>query len=352
VKITRQVHVLSKAAIFILTAVLFTTCADNNTFKEGDFFFLVNKGAEMPVVVRGKTSAGVFIVFLHGGPGGTALQKVGLPAFNELEKDYATVFWDQRGSGSSQGNSTKDLLTLPQFVEDLDKLIDVVRVKYDSPRIFLMGHSWGGCLGTSYLTDRVRQTKIRGWIEVDGAHDNPKADSLSLDWMEAYASNKLSVNQDSEFWSYALNWYHKNPNFTSDQLEHYAFVEKANGYVHDPTVKRTPASFPGYSTDYIFHSPADIGMTLTNYNTVIRNFIISDIDLTAEMKKISLPSLIVWGEFDGIIPVPMATEAFDALGTASVSKRITILHNSGHVGFYEEPEVFAASVRAFMETYK
>lgn len=110
----------------------------------------------MPVSVRGNKSSGIFIVFLHGGPGGTALQKIGLPAFDALEESYATVFWDQRGSGSSQGNSSDKLLTLGQFVEDLDKLIDLISYKYDHPKIFLMGHSWGGCLGTAYLLDPVR----------------------------------------------------------------------------------------------------------------------------------------------------------------------------------------------------
>ena len=60
-----------------------------------------------------------------------------LPAFNELESSYATVFWDQRASGSSQGNSQNSLLTLPQFVEDLDKLVDLISHKYNQPKIFL-----------------------------------------------------------------------------------------------------------------------------------------------------------------------------------------------------------------------
>ncbi len=329
-----------------------TAACTDHTFDGGDFFFLVNKDAEMPVVVRGKISSGIFIVFLHGGPGGSAIQKIGLPAFDDLEKEYATVFWDQRGSGSSQGNSRRELLTLSQFVEDLDKLVDLVKAKYNNPRIFLMGHSWGGCLGTAYLIDPSHQNKIRGWIEVDGAHDNPKADSLSLNWITNYASGKVAVNEEVTFWNYVLDWYRKNPDFTTDQLEHYAFVEKAHGYIHDPSVKRTPAEFPGFSVSYVFNSPADMGMALTNYKTVISNFIISDIDLTSGMKNINLPSLIIWGVYDGIIPAPMAVEAYNALGTSSSDKKIVLLGNSGHVGFYEEPEIFVNAVRQFVDTYR
>ena len=138
----------------------------------------------------------------------------------------------------------------------------------------------------------------------------------------------------------------------TNQLEHYAFVEKASGYVHDPAVKREPASFPGYSFNYVFNSPADVTMALTNYDHVIKTFVISDIDLTARMQNITLPALILWGKFDGVIPYPMAQHAFSSLGTIPSRKSIVTLPDSGHVGFYEEPELFDAAVRQFIEIYK
>jgi pimeloyl-ACP methyl ester carboxylesterase len=339
-------------SIALYAFMLLFTCCSQDAFREGDFFYLVNKGAQMPVIVRGNISSHVFVIFIHGGPGGTAIQKIGLPAFNELEKDYAMVFWDQRGSGSSQGNSADKLLTLNQFVEDLDKLVDLIKYKYKDPQIFLLGHSWGGCLGTAYLTNVTRQNKIKGWIEVDGAHNNPKADSLSLQWVSDYANDQIQKNNDADFWKYALAWYEENSDFTSDQLEHYAFVEKAWGYIHDPTVKRDPVSYPEYSFQYVFGSPADVSAAFTNYNHVLKNFIISDIDLTGQMKFITLPSLIIWGEYDGIIPYPMAEHAYNALGTSENNKSILTLTNSAHDGYYEEPDVFVKGVNEFIETYR
>ncbi len=339
-----------KKLIFI-GLYLLLSCKED-MYYQGDFFFLVNKQANMPVSVRGNKASGIFILFLHGGPGGTALQKIGLPAFNDLETSYATVFWDQRSSGSSQGNSPTSLLTLDQFVEDLDKLVDLIRYKYNNPRIFLMGHSWGGCLGTAYLANPQHQAKIKGWIEVDGAHNNPTGDQQSLDWMTMYAESAVTNHIDVDFWNYVLSWYARNPNFTSDQLEHYAFLERANGYIHDPSLKKDPVTFPEFSFDYMFNSPADVSMALTNYNHVIKNFIISNIDLTVQMQNITLPSLILWGKYDGVIPVAMASQALNALGTDPAKKSIVELPNSGHVGFYEEPDLFVSAVRGFIETNK
>lgn len=340
-----------KNLIFPICLLLLLSCQED-PFYDGDFFFLVNKDAQMPVSVRGNKASKVFVLFLHGGPGGTALQKIGLPAFDELEKSYAIVFWDQRGSGSSQGNSLDKNLTLEQFVEDLDKLVDLIRSKYNSPKIFLMGHSWGGCLGTAYLTETQRQNKIKGWIEIDGAHNNPKADSLSLRWVREHAVSQIAISNNIDFWSYVLNWYVENPNFTSDQIEHYTFVDKANGYIHDPDLKREPEKFPDYSFDYIFRSPANVTASLTNYNHVIKNFIISDIDLSPQMKNITLPSLMVWGMHDGIIPYPMAAHAITSLGTPKSDKSILTLFNSAHIGFYEEPEIFTEGVKTFIENHK
>lgn len=335
----------------IVLCFLFATCGDS-VYNEGDFFFLVNKQAEMPVIVRGNKASGVFIIFIHGGPGGTAIQKIGLPVFNTLEKSYATVFYDQRSSGSAQGNSPDKYLTLDQFVEDLDKIIDLINYKYHNPAIFLMGHSWGGCLGTGYLIDPMRQAKVKGWIEIDGAHNNPKGDSLSLQWVTAYAQTQIDLNQDAGIWNYALDWYNKNPNFTSDQLEHYAFLEKAHGYIHDPAVERTPKTFPAYTADYLLNSPADVTMQFTNYSHVLKKFIISDIDLTTQMSKITIPALIIWGKNDGVIPYPMAQHAYNALGTLPGQKSITTLENSAHYSFYEEPTLCAQAILDFVDKVK
>jgi proline iminopeptidase len=336
----------------ILTGSFFLLNSCDHEFYQGDFFFLVSKQATMPIVVRGNKASGIFILFIHGGPGGTGLQKIGLPVFDQLEQDYATVFYDQRSSGSSQGNSPDKYLTLEQFEEDLDKVIDLINAKYNSPKIFMMGHSWGGCLGTGYLTDPVHQNKITGWIECDGAHNNPTGDSLSLQFVTAFAKQQLSVNQDEGIWNYALDWYSKNPNFTSDQLEHYAFLEKAHGYIHDPTLERTPMTFPDYTADYVLNSPADVTAQLTNYNHVIKKFIISDIDLTPLMKNITIPSLIIWGQYDGVIPLPMAQHAYDALGTPVNKKSILILPDAAHYSFYEVPGLCADGITNFIEKYR
>jgi len=70
------------------------------------------------------------------------------------------------------------------------------------------------------------------------------------------------------------------------------------------------------------------------------------------MGLITLPSLIIWGNEDGVIPVAMAQHANDALGTPDTDKTIFILPNAGHYSFYEQPELCAQAIGTFVEKYK
>ena len=93
----------------------------------------------MPVWVQGNKSSNVFVIWLHGGPGGSSMGISSLPAFEQLQNEYAFVYYDQRGSGASQGNAKLESMTLNQFVDDLKKIVHLIRHKYNNPTIFLMG---------------------------------------------------------------------------------------------------------------------------------------------------------------------------------------------------------------------
>lgn len=97
------------------------------------------------------------IVFLHGGPGGDyrgQLRMAERYGGYSLVDEYFLVFWDQRGSGLS-ARVGKATLTIEQYTEDLDALVD----RYSPARpVYLIGESWGGMFATQYINqhpDRV-----------------------------------------------------------------------------------------------------------------------------------------------------------------------------------------------------
>ena len=84
------------------------------------------------------------IIVIHGGPGQDYRYLLSLKA---LSDKYRVVFYDQRGTGLSPRVEASEL-TLQSSIEDLDRIVN-----YYSPdeKVNILGHSWGGMLGSAYL---------------------------------------------------------------------------------------------------------------------------------------------------------------------------------------------------------
>lgn len=142
----------------------------------------------MPVWVKGNQESDVFILFLHGGPGGSATIATLLPAFQSIENRYSIVYWSQRSSGIAQGNALPETFSVEEFAADLDLPVDVISKKYDNPAIFLLGHSWGGALGIAYLSDPSHQRKITGFVISDSGHNLNEGLPRAAVWLKKLRS--------------------------------------------------------------------------------------------------------------------------------------------------------------------
>lgn len=331
---------------FILFFFLFS-CKKDSLNKEGDYFFLRNDGADMPVWVRGNMSSNVFIIHLHGGPGGSSINDAEQQVFRNLETEYALVYWDQRGSGCSQGKAQPESMNMDQFVEDLEKLITVINSKYQNPKIFLLGHSWGGALGTAFLIKGNNQNLIRGWIELDGAHNFKLGLEKSVSLVKNHAQNQISAGIDVSFWQEALAWYLDNPimmNTVQMNKHCNTYLNNANGYIYNPNNPNL-ANFNGGS----LNSPGGYSngdFAQLNLEEELQK------SYSDQMYKITIPTLILWGLHDGILPVELAQDAYDNLGTNSLDKSVFIFQNSAHSPNREEPDLFNQKVKIFIDTYK
>ena len=107
-------------------------------------------GLNQWVMIRGARVDNPPLVMLHGGPGlsETALFR----RFNAaLEQHYTVVYWDQRGAGNSFSRSIEPwTMTVDQFLDDLDELVNAVRVRLGQRAVTLFGHSWGSAIGVLY----------------------------------------------------------------------------------------------------------------------------------------------------------------------------------------------------------
>jgi pimeloyl-ACP methyl ester carboxylesterase len=128
-----------------------------------DTFYLDNNGSSMHVLVEGNTISHAFLIFIHGGPGaGSSFYNTDYISQN-IENRFACVYWDQRNAGASQGSSNGDKLNLSQMTDDLKKLIQLIKYRYgENSSVFILGHSFGGLLVTSFMTTGNNQSMVKG----------------------------------------------------------------------------------------------------------------------------------------------------------------------------------------------
>lgn len=314
-----------------------------------DTFFVRSQKADMPVMVRGNTASKKLVIFLHGGPGGSAIGMSGLSAFKSLEKHYGVAYWDQRGAGNAQGNADRASLTLAQHVQDLDRVVDLVKHRYQPENVYLLSHSWGGTLAASYLLEPARQGKIKAWVSSNGSFSIVEANRLSHAWALQRAQERIDEGKDVAKWREILTWYQKNPSLTRENFaQHYRHATDLGAYVYDPQRIEKP-DIP----TMLFFSPHSVASEVANFGFSTESMLdeLLGLDLIPEMGKITLPALILNGRHDGMVPVGVAEAGYAALGTPASEKALTIFEQSAHRPVAEEPAAFAEAVTTFLDKH-
>ena len=148
----------------IVISLLVACKKDEDLTKLDETIWVRNEGADMPVHIHGNLTNDVILLIVHGGPGGNGLEyrtgKYTVP----LEAKYAVAYWDQRGQGMSHGKYDDKDLSIDLMVDDLDAVIKVLKSKYASSNIVVLGHSWGGTLTAKYMTSGKVHSSVSAWI--------------------------------------------------------------------------------------------------------------------------------------------------------------------------------------------
>lgn len=316
-------------------------------------FFFHHKGAELAVQVDGDVSSKVFILFLHGGPGGSGYEYNSGTYTNLIEERFAMVYLDQRGQGASQGNFGINELSLQLFSDDIAALAKLLKKKYgEDISLFLAGHSWGGLTGTHALLNTEVQADLKGWIELDGAHDIPLLNRKAVSMFHFYAEQEIA---DSS--SYTAEWQEildfvkgvdslKVSDDESGKINSYGF--DAETYLIDQSKVPNDSESKAWA---FLHSPIAPLATLIGNNTA--NTIEGESEttsLTDRLGEIKIPSIFVSGKYDFVVPPSLAQSAYDKVGSSE--KELHIFPNSGHSPMDTEPDSLATILINFIEAHK
>ena len=338
--------------LFIVTSC--TLSCQKETISVGpnvqDYFYLENQGAKMPVLVEGNTASGTLVVWVHGGPGGTAIGfQNDANSTQYLEPTAGVVYWDQRAAGGSQGSNTPPL-ALSQYADDLKKLVTLLRYRYGATtKIFLLSHSWGGLVAPAFLTEGTNQQLVSGWINVAGAHNYALNDSLTRAYLLTFGKTQIAQNVHTAEWQKIVDYTESHVPDGSLEISRAlnSCASEAEGYID--AIDTHPGSGIGslLSNDRtafsFFWTLSNAGATY--FSALNRNIL--QAEYSSKLNKLTLPLLCITGKYDFTVPRGLADEVMQK--TASARKKLVILPHSGHICMDNEPVPFYQAVVEFIK---
>jgi pimeloyl-ACP methyl ester carboxylesterase len=317
-----------------------------------EVFFVDNAGASMRVLVKGNTSSNVYILVIHGGPGVSSYFYDTKYISQHLGDKYAMVYWDQRSAGASQGNNNANNLTLTQMVDDLKKVIEVLKYRYgNNMSLFLLGHSFGGLVAADFLTSPGNQELIKGFINVDGSHNYPLNDTLTRQMLLSYGQKQVSINKNTNKWQTIINYCNSHTGgFTleeSQKLESYASdAEKLADSVKQINLATTLLT---YSIKDKYPLTAILCNLLysedSNFNKEL-----AIAQFSSSLNTITIPVMLLWGKYDFTCPVTLGQDFYNRI--SSTEKRFVISPVSGHEMFLQDEKMFCDEVGSFVQSYR
>ena len=158
-------------------------------------------GVDQWILIRGWNRNNPVLLLMHGGPGFPCMPFAHVAA--ELEKRFVVVHWDQRGAGKSYSPSIPaSSMNMKQFVADTLELTDLLRARFNQPRILLGAHSWGSMIAA--LAVAQAPERFSAYLAVSQAANAPESERLMYRWAlekAAEKGNQKAISQLKEIGS-------------------------------------------------------------------------------------------------------------------------------------------------------
>ncbi|MCB0478898.1 MAG: alpha/beta hydrolase [Crocinitomicaceae bacterium] len=257
---------------------------------------------------------GTPILIINGGPGMNSIGFRGLA--KELGKNHKAIIYDQRGTGGSiVENPSEDNITLDFMVQDIENLRKELKIE----KWFVLGHSFGGMLGSYYATKHPES--IQGLIlSASGGMDLKLFDELDI-------RGRLS-KEDLD----SLNYY----NQKIDEGDTSFAVRLGRGRHLAPAYL--------YKKEYV----EQIAIRLTQAKWEINSLVFQNMrkigfDCNEKLKNFQKPALIIQGKED-IIPISFAERAQKTLPNS----KLVLIPECAHYPWLEQPGIYFNEINLFI----
>lgn len=260
------------------------------------------------------------LLCLHGGPG---FPHDYLEDLEALADEREVIFYDQLGCGRSDRPDDGSLWTVERFVAELSH----VRAELGLDEVHLFGSSWGGMLAMQYVLDE--RPTLASLVLCSSPASIPR-------WVRDCEA--LLQEQPEEIRRTIRD--HEARGFTGCPEYQAAILPfyKAHVCRMEPWPEGLERAFAGVGQDVYetMNGPSEF--------TVVGR--LKEWDVTERLGEISVPTLLVGGEYDECRPEHLKDMAARIHGS-----RVEIIADASHLSFAERPERFMPLLRDFLRQH-
>lgn len=291
-------------------------------------------GTRQWVLIRGYDRTKPVLLILHGGPGSPEMPL--LTNYKALEKRFVVVNWDQRGAGKSYDPAVFDAsFTLETFVSDAVALSTWLTRRFQRPKLYLMGHSWGTLLGVK--TVQQRPDLFYAYVGIGQVANQLAGEQVSYDWVREQARQR----HDDDGMA-LLNQYGRPPYASVNTWLNYLIpqrdlVASYGGSIHVGSLNKMLMKGLVFSREYTLRDK--LNYLVGAMKTLEKLWpVVVQTDLNQTAPRLLVPVFMMQGVHDYQTPYVIAKTYFDQL-TAPQKQFFTFQH-SAHGPMFEEPALF------------
>jgi proline iminopeptidase len=253
------------------------------------------------------------IILLHGGPDFD--HHYLLPDMDRLADAFRLIYYDQRGRGKSAANVRPEDVSIQSETDDLDR----VRQYFGLESVAVLGHSWGGLLAMEYAIRHPRRVSRLILLNPSPAsHD---------DAMFFRQERRAKFPDDMEM----LRVLASRPGYAEG--DHAA--EAAYYRVHYRTTLRPPELLDRLMRHLrVGATPEGIRKARAIEDRLYaETWALSDYDLLPKLTRLSIPTLVIHGDYD-FVPTACSAHIAQAISEA----HLVVLKDCGHFSYMERPD--------------
>ncbi|TMB83962.1 MAG: alpha/beta fold hydrolase [Chloroflexi bacterium] len=267
------------------------------------------------------------LLLLHGGPG---FPHEYFEAFDDYlpNEGIEYLYYDQLGSYySDQPEMTDEMLALPRFVDEVEQVRRALRLDTDS--FYLLGQSWGGLLAIEYALkhqDHLKALIISNMM-------------ASIPQYNDYAKNVLMPAMDPKVLAEAKQLE------AAGKYEDPRYLELLIPNHYEKHVIRMPMNqWPDPLKRSFDHMNPKVYIPMQGPSELGASGKLANWDRTADLKNITVPTLIIGARFDTMDPKHM-----EWMSKQIPKGQYLYCPNGSHLAMYDDQRTYMRGLVEFMK---